>query len=56
MEPEDQESDDDVEVLLDASATGAQDAAPKEIKEPANGTVVPNKVGLSMTFLLNFPC
>ena len=46
MDTEDQESDEDVEVILETSTNGPQDSSSKESKDTAKATVPPKKVRL----------
>jgi hypothetical protein len=46
MDTEDQESDDDVEVILEATANGFQEPVSKESKDTASVSVAPIQVRL----------
>lgn len=56
MDTEDQESDEDVEVILETSTNGPQDSSSKESKDTAKATVPPNKVRLLWCFFQIFRC
>jgi hypothetical protein len=55
LDTEDQDSGDDVEVILEATANGSQESVSKESKDSANVSVAPIKVRPFMIYFQNFP-